>query len=99
MNDSMYEDYMRSVLGYVPTNYRDTYDMSYGNSDMYDAVMVSNMSMMSNMNNEELENCYPDIYRIVYPMVQRTCNQNTRTVTRELVDSMTDEIYFAVEYN
>lgn len=102
MNDSMYEEYMRSVLGYIPTNYRDTYDMSYGNSDMYDTVMasnVANMSMMSSMKNEELENCYPDIYRIVYPMVQRACNQNTKTVTRELVDSMTDEIYFAVEDN
>ena len=111
MNDSIYEEYMRSVLGYSPTNYRDTYDMSYGNFDMSDAVMASNMStmnsmpnvssmsMMSNMNNEELENCYPDIYRIVYPMVQKACNQNTRPVTRELVDSMTDEIYFAVEDN
>ena len=30
-------------------------------------------------------------------MIQRSCNQNTRSITRELIDSMTDEIYFAIE--
>ena len=30
-------------------------------------------------------------------MIQRSCTQNTRPITREIVDSMTDEIYFAIE--
>ena len=46
---------------------------------------------------QELEECYPEIYRIVYPMVQKVCNENTRPFTRELVDSMTDEVYFSIE--
>lgn len=91
MNDSIYEEYMRSVLGYQPVNYDNTYDMSY------DRFEMPNMSAMSNIQMQELENCYPDIYRIIYPMVQKACNQNTRPVTRELIDSMTDEIYFAIE--
>ena len=72
MNDSIYDEYMRSVLGYQPMN---TYDMNYGNWEM------PNMTAMNNIQKQELENCYPDIYRIVYPMIQRACSQNTRPVT------------------
>ena len=91
MNDSIYEEYMRRVLGYQPVNYDNTYDMNY------DRVEMPNMTAMNNIQMQELENCYPDIYRIVYPMVQMVCSRNTRPITRELVDSMTDEVYFAVE--
>ena len=88
MNDSIYEEYMRSVLGYQPMN---AYGMDYDNWEM------SNMNAMDTIQMQELENCYPDIYRIVYPMIQKTCSQNTRPITRELIDNMTDEIYFAIE--
>lgn len=91
MNDSIYEEYMRSVLGYQPVNYDNTYDMNYERFEMPDMTAMNNLQM------QELESCYPDIYRIIYPMVQKACNQNTRPITRELVDSMTDEVYFAVE--
>lgn len=91
MNDSIYEEYMRSVLGYQPMNNYNTYDMNYDNWEM------PNMTTMSNVQMQELENCYPEIYRIVYPMIQKACSQNTRPITRELIDSMTDEIYFAIE--
>lgn len=93
MNDSVYEEYMRSVLGYSPMNYQNTYDRNSENFAM------TNMNVMNNMPNEELEECYPDIYRIVYPMIQKACMQNSRPMTRELVDSMTEEIYFAIEDN
>ena len=88
MNDSIYEEYMRSVLGYQAMN---TYDSNYDNWDMH------NMTAMNVVQMQELENCYPDIYRIVYPMIQKSCNENTRPITRDLIDSMTDEIYFAIE--
>lgn len=81
MNNSLYEEYMRSILGYEP-EYRDTYNMNY-----------------DNILNDELEACYPDTYRIVYPMVQTACMQNTRPLTRETIDAMTNEIYFALEDN
>ena len=86
MNNSIYEEYMRSVLGYQPMN--NTYDMNYENWDM---------SSMNSQQMQELEDCYPEIYRIVYPMVQSACMRNTRPITRELIDSMTDEIYYALE--
>lgn len=91
MNDSIYEEYMRSVLGYQPMNNYNTYDINY------DDWEIPNMTAMNNLQMQELDDCYPDIYRIIYPMVQKACIQNTRPITRELVDSMTDEIYYAVE--
>lgn len=95
MNDSLYEDYMRSVLGYQPmNNYQDTYNYnSYDNYSSYDAVpamahmqnqgmqMMNNMmpmqnpnmqsmsarpmTAMSNIQIQELEKCYPEIYQKV----------------------------------
>ena len=109
MNDSLYEDYMRSVLGYQGMNsYPNTYNMNYDNYERYDSYVVPTMSSiasnqtmtaMSNIQMQELENCYPDIYRIIYPMVQRACTQNTRQITREVIETMTDEIYFAIDDN
>lgn len=85
MSDISYEEYMRSVLGYQPQN---TY---------YDEYVPT--MRFSNIQNEELENCYPDIYRLVYPMIQKSCMTNTRPLTREMIDDMTNEIYFSIEDN
>ena len=95
MNDSLYEDYMRSVLGYQLMNdYTDTYNYNnYDNYSSYDVIptmahmqnqgtqMMNNMMPMQNqnmqsmstrpmtaMNNiqiQELEKCYPEIYQKV----------------------------------
>lgn len=93
MSESLYEEYMRSVLGYQPMN-SNTYDSNWENLGMFNNVSSSNA-----VQKQELENCYPDIYRIIYPMVQKACNQNTKPITRELIDTMTDEIYSAIEDN
>ncbi|MCI8273250.1 MAG: hypothetical protein HFJ55_04115 [Clostridia bacterium] len=88
MNEISYEEYMRNILGYKPRemDYQDTYDMDY---------------MFDTMDNQEmdLQECYPEIYKIVYPMVQKACIQNTRAIDRDLVDNITEEIYFAIEDN
>lgn len=92
MNDSLYEEYMRSVLGYQPMN-----NHTYGYGMNFENFEMANMSSTNTVQMRELEDCYPEIYRIIYPMVQKACNQNTRPLTRELIDSMTEEIYFAIE--
>ena len=93
MSDSTYEDYMRSVLGYQPMNCQDTYEMNYFDYRPQD------MFAFSNYQNDELESCYPDIYKIIYPMVQKACTQNVEPLTREKIDKMTEEIYNALEGN
>ena len=87
--NSLYEEYMRSVLGF---DTQKTYNM-------YSSDSIDQMNAMNNIQQQELENCYPDIYRIVYPMVQKACMNNTRMVNKELIDELTDEIYFTVEDN
>ena len=98
MNDSLYEEYMRSVLGYQPmNNYQNTYYNSYDNYEPIQTPMSMPTTAMSNIQIRELDKCYPEIYNIIYPMIQKACSENRGGVTRELVDKMTEEIYLAVE--
>ena len=41
----------------------------------------------------ELEECYPEIYKIVYPMICKSCLYVTEEITPELVEKITNEIY------
>lgn len=100
MNNSLYEEYMRGVLGYQPYQARNTYDMNGDNFDMrMNNMQMPNMTAMNGIQMQELENCYPDIYRLVFPMVQNACVKNNKPITKELIDSMANEIYFAIEDN
>ena len=89
MNDMSYEEYMKNVLGYQNPSLPSTYDVDYGNT--------YNITTISNVQNQELEKCYPDIYKLVYPMVKKACLQNSRILTKELIDEITDDIYFSIE--
>ena len=83
-----YEDYIRSILGY-PTQMQNNNYCNYSNYNYTDSA--------TNINANELYNLYPEIYRIINPMVCKICEANTKPVTRELVDKMTDEIYLNLE--
>ena len=86
-----YEDYMRSVLGYNTGNiYANTCNSM---NDFYYDMTIN----YSNTNNEALNEFYPEIYKLLYPMVCKICNQNNREITKDLIDRMTDEIYVNFE--
>ena len=90
MYNESYEEYIRSILGYPRM------------TDISGNYMMNNQeNMMSDYQNqnEDLESCYPEIYRIVYPMIEKRCRENTRPITKELIDNMTNEIYMAIEGN
>ena len=80
-----YEDYIRSILGYpvIQNSYTDTYVNEYMNQ----------MPMYSS----EIMDLYPEIYKIINPMVCKICDANTKPITKELIDVMTDEIYMSLE--
>lgn len=83
-----YEEYMREVLGY-PYNRQEPYENTY-----------NRMVPTNNVNNEELEKCYPEIYRIVRPMVTSTCQMySNQTITEEVLEEMTMKIFMSVETN
>ena len=93
MYNETYDDYIRSILGYPPARgYEDSYQ-DYRNQNM-NYNMTSNMNTTSDM---DLESCYPEIYKIVYPMVCKKCDSVRMPVTNDDIQNMTDEIYFALE--
>ena len=91
-----YEEYMRNILGYP--NYNSTYNNTNYN-DTYNNY--SNMSyqyvMQEPRYSTEILDLYPEIYKIVNPMVCKICEVNTKPITQELIEQMTDEIYMNLE--
>ena len=93
MDYQNYEDYMRSVLGYSPYAERN-YTYTNAQEDIYN--YTDEMPVMQPT--QDLTPFYPEIYKIVYPMVSKVCNTNSnRELTKELLEQMTDEIYRNVE--
>ncbi len=91
MYNYSYEEYMNNLLGYNTNNMRND---TYANPNMveeYEGVSTYNQE------DSQLEECYPDIYKIVYPMVCKACMYVNGNITEELVDRLTNEIYEAVE--
>lgn len=91
MFDESYENYIRSILGY-PMCTENSNAMPYPNYEY-----TSNYRQ--NMNRKELEECYPEIYKLIFPMVTKTCDSIQEPITKELVEQLTDNIYFAIEGN
>lgn len=85
-----YEDYMRSVLGYSNTN-DNTYCNSCNYGMNYNDMEYNNSSFRNTASN--VEHMYPEIYRIINPMVCKICDNNTKPVNEYLIEQMTDEIY------
>ncbi len=89
MYDNQYEEYIRSVLGYpnmTNMNQNQMYPNGYPNPSQV------------NMKND-LEDFYPEIYKIIYPMVKKACEENMGANSRKEIEQMTDEIYAAIEDN
>ena len=94
MNYQNYEEYMRSVLGYSPYTDRN-YTYTDAQEDIYN---YANEIAISNTTSQDLTSFYPEIYKIIYPMVCKACNMNSnREITKDLLEQMTDEIYRNVE--
>ena len=87
MYNQTYDEYIRSVLG-------------YSNLDGYRNNNYFNMPDQSLYSSDDLEQMYPEVYRIVYPMVCSACDRiqfpNT-PITEDMVTQMTDDIYDRVE--
>lgn len=88
MYNETYEDYIRSILGYP--NYSSHHNCM---ENTYQNMSINER----NSSKEELEACYPEIYKVVYPMVSKACSNNTRPITAQLIEELTNEIYLSVE--
>ncbi len=76
-----YEEYMQNVLGMnMPNTYMP--DMGYFEPRMQER------------NLPDVDGLYPEIYGIVYPMVQKACSKSrSESVSASQIDSMVEEVY------
>ena len=97
----MFEEYMQNILGYTRelNTYNRQNNMEYGMNQNINMMPIGyNISQDINRNlNDELEGMYPEIYSIVYPMVKEACMRNTRSIDKNLINEMTNEIYDNLE--
>lgn len=91
-----YEDYMRNILGYpVTDNY--TYEMRP--SDYYMPQRNCENVVGVTYDSAEIEALYPDIYKMVNPVVCQTCLNCRKPMCKQVLEEMTEEIYQKVTVN
>jgi hypothetical protein len=102
MYDEIYQEYIRSVLGYPerqPLYQNEMYNLNYDNRNNYQNFLDTNIE--SDMNNRDankyLEDFYPDIYTLIYPIIQEKCQENRGELTKETINKMTEEVYLKVQ--
>lgn len=93
MYNYSYDEYMNNLLGYN-MNVRNN---MYITPNMVEPYEDENAITYNQQENSELEECYPDIYKIVYPMICKACLYITEEITPELVERLTNEVYEKVE--
>lgn len=103
----MYEEYMQNFLNYPANGYQNTYEQRMENYPYTSNPQnmlgynfpIYNMENRRNMGNFTIEQYYPEIYKIVYPMVKKACSQQNRGITKDLIDNMVEEVYTNIEAN
>ena len=84
MYNNVYQEYINNMLGMQPKIQSDF---------EYDTYRNSNIFQNQNSTNIEFEKFYPDLYKLLYPMIQTVCMRNTKPITEETIDEMVKDIY------
>lgn len=86
-----YEEYMSNMLGYHINHTNE--ENCIGSN-----ILMEKECMEDTYHNDlEYLECYPEIYKIVYPMVCKACMNVTGDITIEIVNKITEEIYINLE--
>ena len=84
MYNNVYQEYINNMLG--------TIAKVHSNFET-DVSREANFFQNFNTTNIDLEKFYPDIYKLLYPMVQTACMRNAKPITEETIDEMVRDIY------
>lgn len=76
-------------------SYQEYINNLLGYNLMENNIDLNNTYRKNDVNN--LDDYYPEIYKIVYPMVCKSCLYITGEITEELVENLTNEIYDNLE--
>ena len=89
--DDIYSKYIMSILGY-----QNSQNNICGNNNMNNCNYNQNIFNLKNQENN-IEEYYPEIYKVVYPMIRSACNKNNLSISAETIEKITNDIYFAIE--
>ena len=84
MYNNVYQEYINNIIGPMPKRQLDFEYNSFRNSNSFQNQNATNL---------ELERFYPDLYKLLYPMIQTACIKNTKPITEETIDEMVKDIY------
>ena len=101
----MYEDYMQNILegSYYP--YQNTYEQNFRDYGYCNQVedFYNIPQNIYNRNNfgytfiVDADDLYPEIYKIIYPMIKKACRKIAKPIDEGLVEDITREIYNNLE--
>ena len=100
MYNNQYEEYMRNSLGYnMPMMNMNQMGMNQINMNQMNMNNMTEMYESENnfSCNQTIDDMYPEIYRIIYPMVCKACMAVDENISEDLVSRMVNEIYMNVE--
>ena len=100
MYNNQYEEYMRNSLGYnMPMMNMNPMDMNQMNMNQMNMNTMNEIYESENnfSCNQAVEDMYPEVYRIIYPMVCKACMAVDENISEDLVSRMVNEIYMNVE--
>lgn len=95
MYNNVYQEYINNMLGTNP-NYNRMEPMNFENTinnNYFENSMNNNQFFQNSINTENTEQLYPDLYRLLYPMIQNACMKNTNPITEETINNMVEEVY------
>ena len=83
MFNNVYQDYINYMIGSTPRNQLNFENNTFTNMNTFN----------KNTQNMELERFYPELYKLLYPMIQTACMRNTKPLTEENLNQMVRDIY------
>ena len=95
MYNNPYEEYMRNSLGY---NMNPMMNMNMGMNQINPMMEMYETEGNFVCEQTSVEDMYPEIYRIIYPMICKACMAVAENVTEDLVSRITNEVYINVEH-
>ena len=90
-NDDFYETKFNNMY-YDSLNYINSQGIGFDN-DFLNRTKTNQTGNQFGNNPAVLEQMYPEVYKLINPMVCRMCDNNNQPVTEYMVEQMTDDIY------
>lgn len=86
MFDNVYQEYIDSI-------YMTNFNQNRTKTTNFENTMNSDYLFPNTVNNEYLEKFYPDIYRLLNPMIKHVCMKNVNQLSEKTINGMVEEVY------